>query len=58
MLENRSLSYVDGPISVPLDDPFLTENVERIFIGDTGKFSSSLSSMVLLLTETLERKDK
>ncbi|XP_062169002.1 pachytene checkpoint protein 2 homolog isoform X2 [Alnus glutinosa] len=38
MLENRSLSYVDGPISVPLDDPFLTENVERIFIGDTDEW--------------------
>jgi hypothetical protein len=58
MLENRNLSYVYGPIPVPLDDLFLTENVERICIGDTGKFSSSVSSMVLLVTEILERKDK
>ncbi|GLT53784.1 hypothetical protein SLA2020_270330 [Shorea laevis] len=38
MLENRNLSYVDGPIPVPLDDPFLTENVERICIGDTDEW--------------------
>lgn len=38
MLEKRSLSYIDGPIPVPLDDPFLTENVERIRICDTGMF--------------------
>jgi hypothetical protein len=57
MLENRNLSYVDGPIPVPLDDPFLTENVERICIGDTGKFPSSVSSVGLLVTEILERND-
>ena len=39
MLENRSLSYVDGPIPVPLEDLFLTENVERIEICDTGMLS-------------------
>ncbi|XP_059443055.1 pachytene checkpoint protein 2 homolog [Corylus avellana] len=38
MLENRNLTYVDGPIPVPLDDPFLTENVERICIGDTDEW--------------------
>lgn len=36
MLEKRSLSYVDGPIGVPLDDLFLTENVQTINICDTG----------------------
>ncbi len=39
MLEKRSLSYNDGPIPVPLDDPFLVENVERIRVCDTGMFS-------------------
>lgn len=38
MLEKRSLSYVDGPIPVPNDDPFLMENVHRIRICDTGIF--------------------
>lgn len=38
MLEKRSLSYIDGPVPVPLHDPFLTENVERIRICDTGMF--------------------
>lgn len=36
MLDNRSLSYIDGPVPVPLDDSFLLENVERIRICDTG----------------------
>ncbi|KAF3629147.1 hypothetical protein FXO38_27851, partial [Capsicum annuum] len=27
MLEKRSMSYVDGPIPVPMDDLFLAENV-------------------------------
>ncbi|KAA0055262.1 pachytene checkpoint protein 2-like protein [Cucumis melo var. makuwa] len=35
MLEKRSLSYVDGPIPVPLDDAFLTENVHGIRICDS-----------------------
>ncbi|XP_022137638.1 pachytene checkpoint protein 2 homolog [Momordica charantia] len=35
MLEKRSLSYVDGPIPVPLDDSFLIENVQGIRICDT-----------------------
>lgn len=39
MLEKRSLSYVDGPIPVPTDDSFLIENVQRICVCDTGKFS-------------------
>ncbi|KAJ4827189.1 nucleolar component of the pachytene checkpoint [Turnera subulata] len=38
MLEKRSLSYVDGPIPVPLDDPFLVENVQRICICDTDEW--------------------
>ncbi|ERN13833.1 pachytene checkpoint protein 2 homolog isoform X1 [Amborella trichopoda] len=32
MLEKRSLSYTDGPIPVPMDDLFLSENVQRICI--------------------------
>jgi hypothetical protein len=36
MLEARSLSYVDGPVPIPTDDPFLFENVKRICICDTG----------------------
>jgi hypothetical protein len=36
MLEARSLSYVDGPVPIPTDDPFLFENVKRISICDTG----------------------
>ncbi|CAH1423269.1 unnamed protein product [Lactuca virosa] len=35
MLENRNLSYVDGPIDIPQDDTFLKENVQRICICDT-----------------------
>ncbi|KAF4364300.1 hypothetical protein G4B88_028420 [Cannabis sativa] len=38
MLEKRSLSYVDGPIPVPLDNNFLTDNVERIQICDTDEW--------------------
>lgn len=38
MLEKRSLSYIDGPIPVPLDDPFLKENVQRICICDTDEW--------------------
>ncbi|KAI8543787.1 hypothetical protein RHMOL_Rhmol08G0245700 [Rhododendron molle] len=38
MLENRSLSYVDGPVPVPLDDSFLVENVQRICICDTDEW--------------------
>lgn len=36
MLEKRSLSYIDGPVPVPLDDSFLVENVQRICVCDTG----------------------
>lgn len=39
MLEKRSLSYVDGPIEVPIDNPFLVDNVQRISICDTGMLS-------------------
>lgn len=39
MLEKRSLSYVDGPIPIPIDDPFLVENVQRICVSDTGLLS-------------------
>ncbi|KAL4193372.1 hypothetical protein AMTRI_Chr06g176530 [Amborella trichopoda] len=35
MLEKRSLSYTDGPIPVPMDDLFLSENVQRICICGT-----------------------
>ncbi|KAK6148298.1 hypothetical protein DH2020_019210 [Rehmannia glutinosa] len=35
MLEKRSMSYADGPISVPLDDTFLVDNVQRICICDS-----------------------
>ncbi|XVF49327.1 hypothetical protein PTKIN_Ptkin04bG0002400 [Pterospermum kingtungense] len=38
MLEKRSLSYVDGPVPVPTDDPFLMENVHRIRICDTDEW--------------------
>ncbi|RAL47566.1 hypothetical protein DM860_011304 [Cuscuta australis] len=35
MLERRSMSYVDGPIPLPLDDPFIADNVQRICVCDT-----------------------
>ncbi|TMX05310.1 hypothetical protein EJD97_025002 [Solanum chilense] len=35
MLEKRSMSYVDGPIPVPIDDLFLAENVLHICVCDT-----------------------
>ncbi|CAK9137542.1 unnamed protein product [Ilex paraguariensis] len=38
MLEKRSLSYVDGPIPQPFDDPFLVENVQRICVCDTDEW--------------------
>lgn len=38
MLEKRSLSYTDGPVPVPSDDLFLTENVQRICICDTDEW--------------------
>ncbi|XP_020595582.1 pachytene checkpoint protein 2 homolog, partial [Phalaenopsis equestris] len=38
MLEKRNLSYSDGPVPVPVDDSFLTENVERITICDTDEW--------------------
>ncbi|KAH7528396.1 hypothetical protein FEM48_Zijuj05G0067900 [Ziziphus jujuba var. spinosa] len=38
MLEKRSLSYIDGPIALPLDDPLLQENVQRIHICDTDEW--------------------
>ncbi|TVU15582.1 hypothetical protein EJB05_39111, partial [Eragrostis curvula] len=38
MLEARSLSYVDGPVPIPTDDPFLFENVKRIHICDTDEW--------------------
>lgn len=38
MLEKRSLSYVDGPIPIPFDDPFLIENVQRICVCDTDEW--------------------
>jgi len=38
MLEKRSLSYNGGPIPVPLDEPFLADNVQRICVCDTGLY--------------------
>ncbi|KAI7754797.1 hypothetical protein M8C21_018796, partial [Ambrosia artemisiifolia] len=38
MLEKRNLSYVDGPIDLPLDDTFLVDNVQRICICDTEEW--------------------
>ncbi|KAM7479850.1 hypothetical protein LguiA_028063 [Lonicera macranthoides] len=38
MLEKRSLTYTDGPISVPIDETFLVENVQRICICDTDEW--------------------
>lgn len=38
MLETRSLSYVDGPVSIPADNPFLLKNVRRIQICDTEEW--------------------
>ncbi|BBH03763.1 P-loop containing nucleoside triphosphate hydrolases superfamily protein [Prunus dulcis] len=38
MLEKRSLSYTDGPVPVPPNDQFLTENVQRICICDTDEW--------------------
>ncbi|XP_027337323.1 pachytene checkpoint protein 2 homolog [Abrus precatorius] len=37
MLEKRSLSYIDGPIPVPLDELFLADNVQRICVCDTDE---------------------
>ncbi|EHA8587889.1 hypothetical protein COCNU_scaffold003477G000030 [Cocos nucifera] len=37
MLEKRSLSYIDGPVPVPVDDTFLLENVQKILICDTDE---------------------
>ncbi|KAK9117313.1 hypothetical protein Sjap_016260 [Stephania japonica] len=38
MLEKRSMSYADGPVPVPIDDSFISENVERICICDTDQW--------------------
>lgn len=38
MLENRNMSYADGPIPVPFDDQFLLQNVQRICVCDTGTY--------------------
>lgn len=37
MLEKRSLTYTDGPLTVPADEPFLLENVCSIHICDTDE---------------------
>ncbi|CAL0327663.1 unnamed protein product [Lupinus luteus] len=37
MLEQRSLSYNDGPIPVPPDETFLADNVQRICVCDTDE---------------------
>ncbi|XP_052152992.1 pachytene checkpoint protein 2 homolog isoform X2 [Oryza glaberrima] len=41
MLEARSLSYVDGPVPIPNDDPFLLANVKRIQICDTDEWTEN-----------------
>ncbi|GAV65135.1 AAA domain-containing protein [Cephalotus follicularis] len=46
MLEKRSLSYMDGPIPVPIDDPFLEDNVERICICDTDEWVQNLDILL------------
>ncbi|KAL8140804.1 hypothetical protein V2J09_006825 [Rumex salicifolius] len=38
MFEQRSLSYISGPVPVPADDPLLAENVLRINICDTDEW--------------------
>ncbi|KAJ9568305.1 hypothetical protein OSB04_004271 [Centaurea solstitialis] len=38
MLEKRNLSYVDGPIDIPLGDAFLVDNVQRICVCDTEEW--------------------
>ncbi|XP_047064128.1 pachytene checkpoint protein 2 homolog [Lolium rigidum] len=38
MLETRSLSYVDGPVSIPADNHFLLKHVKRIQICDTDEW--------------------
>lgn len=37
MLEKRSLTYTDGPLTVPADEPFLLGNVCNIHICDTDE---------------------
>ena len=51
MLEKRSLSYIDGPIPVPIDDPILQENVHRIHICDTGMLSLSMNPQFYFLNQ-------
>ncbi len=53
MLEARSLSYVDGPVPIPNDDPFLLANVKRIQICDTGMDLLSLAIVLSFLTSLL-----
>lgn len=56
MLEKRSLTYTDGPISVPIDETFLVENVQRICICDTGTFYEF--RLCLILEKELGRRRK
>ncbi|KAK7323273.1 hypothetical protein VNO77_26738 [Canavalia gladiata] len=37
MLKNRSLSYIDGPIHMPINELFLTDIEQRIFFCDTNE---------------------
>lgn len=53
MLEKRSMSYVDGPIPVPLDDSFLLDNVQRICICDTGSYDSHPNALLFFMHLTL-----
>lgn len=56
MLEKRSLSYTDGPVPVPPDDQFLTENVQRICICDTGIFFSLSMNLITEVNKILKEK--
>ncbi|KAH9776415.1 Pachytene checkpoint protein 2-like [Citrus sinensis] len=61
MLEKRSLSYVDGPIPIPIDDPFLVENVQRICVSDTVKWfpihDSEMYEFVGIVDEWVKNHD-
>ncbi|KAK9203198.1 hypothetical protein WN943_013452 [Citrus x changshan-huyou] len=61
MLEKRSLSYVDGPIPIPIDDPFLVENVQRICVCDTVKWfpihDSEMYEFVGIVDEWVKNHD-
>ncbi|KAF8369627.1 hypothetical protein HHK36_032353 [Tetracentron sinense] len=47
MLEKRSLSHIDGLVTVPLDDPFILENVQRIHVCEKVIYEYSLKQRLL-----------